>query len=65
MTPEEIKALRKRVGMSQQSFAEVIGVSIHTIHSWEHGKCKPMPMALRKLRAYDFETKSRDIDKKD
>jgi len=59
MKPEEIKALRKRVGMSQQSFAEAIGVSIHTIHSWEHGKCKPMPMALRRLRAYDFETKPR------
>ncbi|HEY3526798.1 MAG TPA: helix-turn-helix domain-containing protein [Nitrososphaeraceae archaeon] len=59
MKPDEIRALRKRNGLSQQSFAEVIGVSIHTIHSWEHGKCKPMPMALRKLRAYDFETKDR------
>ncbi len=59
MKPGDIKALRKRLGLSQEKFAFEVGVSTNSVHFWEKGSRKPLEMAIRKLRALDLETKPR------
>ena len=41
MTPEEIKALRDRLGISTMAFAILLGVSVDTVRSWEQGRRTP------------------------
>lgn len=38
---------RKILGMSQRELAECLGVSIHTIQSWEQDKRKPSQLAVK------------------
>ena len=38
MTPEELRARRKALRLSQQKLAEALGVTQHTISRWEEGK---------------------------
>ena len=38
---EDIKNIRRRSLMSQEAFAQAIGVSFTTVNRWETGKCKP------------------------
>lgn len=49
MTPQEIKELRRSLKMTQQTFAEKVGVSITTVASWENGKHSPQPFLVNKL----------------
>lgn len=37
MEAEEIRAIRKRLGMSQDTFAQLMGVSVATVSNWENG----------------------------
>ncbi len=39
--PKLIQAQRKRLGLSQQEFAKLLGVSTNTLWLWEHGKTAP------------------------
>jgi DNA-binding transcriptional regulator YiaG len=36
-----VKAQRKRLGLSAEAFAKLIGVSLQTIYKWEQGKSRP------------------------
>ncbi len=45
----EILELRKRLGLSQVAFAEVLGVNVLTVRRWEKGKNKPSPIARKLL----------------
>jgi len=53
--PRWIKALRKRLGLSQGKLADIVGVSLSAVGSWEYGRAKPAGknkatlVALRKL----------------
>ena len=47
---EDIAALRKFVGLSQDAFAEALGISVHTLRNWEQGRRKPEGPALALLR---------------
>lgn len=38
MEAEEIRALRKRLGMSQEEFAQLMGVTVATVSNWERGR---------------------------
>ena len=44
---DEIRAIRKKLGMSQGVFALVIGVSRKTVESWESGRYTPDGAARR------------------
>lgn len=50
-TPERIKALRRRAGMSQEAFAAALGVTVSTVTKWEGDRARPRTLAaLRALR---------------
>ena len=46
MTPDEIRALRKSLGMTQPEFAEKLGVTVITVSSWERGIRNPSGSAV-------------------
>jgi putative transcriptional regulator len=47
---EDIAALRKFIGLTQQDFARAIEISVHTLRNWEQGRRKPEGPALALLR---------------
>lgn len=51
LTPEEILAKRKGLGMTQVKFAAAIGISVKKVSAWEHGKSMPTPEELAKVLA--------------
>ena len=46
----DIVALRQFVGMTQQEFADALGISVHTLRNWEQGRRSPEGPALALLR---------------
>lgn len=46
-----IKELRKKMMLSQEEFAKVLGVSFSSINRWENGKHEPTIKIKRKLKA--------------
>jgi DNA-binding transcriptional regulator YiaG len=59
ITPERIRSLRKKLGISQRELGVMAGATIGAVASWEKGKFKPkgekkaVLVALRKLRKRD------------
>ncbi len=47
---DDIVALRRFLGMTQQSFSGALGISIHTLRNWEQGRRNPEGPALALLR---------------
>jgi len=45
----EINAVRANMGLSQEKFATVMGVSMRTLQEWEQGRRKPSGAALSLL----------------
>ena len=45
-----IPAARRKLGLSQSGFAELLGISIRTLHHWEHGTRRPSGAARVLLR---------------
>jgi putative transcriptional regulator len=41
IAPPSIKAIRKKLNLSQSDFALMIGVSISTLQNWEQGRREP------------------------
>ena len=41
ITPDEIKATRERIGVSQSAFAAMLNVSKRTLQEWEQGRRQP------------------------
>lgn len=50
MTPEEIQAIRKMYGISQERFAALLGTTVVTVNRWENGKTKPSRLYIRELK---------------
>ena len=42
---EQLKALRRQRGWSQEDLARELGVSFSTVNRWENGKTKPSRLA--------------------
>jgi len=45
VTPADIKAARKKVGLSRNDFARVFGLSPTTLRKWENGERRPRALA--------------------
>jgi putative transcriptional regulator len=52
-SPEEIRALRERLNMSQSVLATAINASACSIQKWERGTKKPSGTALKLLNLLD------------
>ena len=46
----DVAALRRFVGLTQQQFAQALGISVHTLRNWEQGRRTPEGPALALLR---------------
>lgn len=47
---DDIVMLRRFVGLSQEHFAQALGISVHTLRNWEQGRRSPHGAALALLR---------------
>ncbi len=45
----EVVRLRSRLDLSQEKFAEKLGVSLSCVEKWEQGQHKPRGLSLRAL----------------
>lgn len=48
-TSELIRALRDRLGLSQEKLAARLGVSFQTVNRWEKGRVTPSPLGLKAI----------------
>ncbi|MEI6205335.1 MAG: helix-turn-helix domain-containing protein [Desulfuromonadales bacterium] len=46
----EVRALRAQFGLSQDKFADLVGISVGTLRNWEQGRRKPEGPARVLLR---------------
>jgi transcriptional regulator with XRE-family HTH domain len=44
-----VRELRDHLGLTQEQFAQEIGVSFSTVNVWENGKRAPLPFLRRRL----------------
>ena len=44
---EQLKALRRQRGWSQEDLARELGVSFSTVNRWENGKARPSRLAQK------------------
>jgi putative transcriptional regulator len=54
--PLLIKELRKRLGLTQEQFAQKVGVTYGSVNNWENGKRTPQPFLVRRLVEMKEET---------
>ena len=47
---DDIIALRRFTGLTQQEFAKALAISVHTLRNWEQGRRTPEGPALALLR---------------
>ena len=47
--PALIKELRERLDLTQEQFAQKVGVTYSTVNHWENGKRTPQPYLVRRL----------------
>ena len=50
MKPDQIRQLRKTLDLTQQQFAERLGVSFVTLNRWENGQSRPSALGLARLQ---------------
>lgn len=50
MTGAEVRALRHRLGLTQEQMARALTVTFSTINRWENGHARPSALALRALQ---------------
>jgi DNA-binding transcriptional regulator YiaG len=50
MSPRQVKAIRKALGLTQQQLANIIGARQHTVARWETGANEPKGANLKALK---------------
>lgn len=56
MEHRRIRELRTHFGLSQERFAQLLGVSLQTVRRWEQGLTKPLPIISLRLEELQRET---------
>ncbi len=59
MIDMNVKKIRKNLGLTQEEFAEKIGVAFSTINRWENDHRKPSKLALRRIEELTGEIKKK------
>lgn len=52
MLSEQIKMARQKAFLSQEAFAQTLGVAYSTINRWETGKSKPNLSAMKAIKEF-------------
>lgn len=47
------RAIRERLGVTQERFAAMLGIDMKTLEDWEHGRREPTGPAMRLLQIAD------------
>jgi putative transcriptional regulator len=47
--PKLVKGLREQLKLTQEQFAQRVGVTYSTVNHWENGKRMPQPFLIRRL----------------
>lgn len=50
MKPEEIIAIRKKLGVSQERFAHMLGTTAVSVNRWENGKAVPSRLYVKEIK---------------
>ena len=50
LEPGDVAALRRFVCLTQEQFAEALGISVHTLRNWEQDRVQPDGPGLALLR---------------
>ena len=50
--PKEIKRIRQRSFLTQQEFANALGVAFSTVNRWEAGRSKPTLKAMKSINTF-------------
>ena len=45
-----IRTIRQRTGLTQEKLAAKLGVTFPTVNRWEHGRTKPSPLAIMRIK---------------
>ncbi len=53
--PPEVKLIREKIGLSQNRFAMLVGVSKRTLENWEQGRRQPSGPARALLRILEVQ----------
>jgi transcriptional regulator with XRE-family HTH domain len=59
MKPLQIKKLRRKLQLTQEKFAEVLGVSFATVNRWENGKASPQADRVKRMGTLEAEGANR------
>ena len=54
----DVASVRKKTGLSQNRFAELLGVSVRTLQDWEQGRRTPSGAARRLLSVAEKDPKA-------
>lgn len=52
-----VRRERERLGLTLAEYAELVGTSLSTIYSWEHGDCRPLAAQLDRWLAVKYVSK--------
>lgn len=44
-----VRRVRERMGLTQEQFAQEVGVSFSTVNQWENGRRRPQPYLMKRL----------------
>ena len=58
LTPDEVRAIRQRSGLSQTAFATAYGLNLRTLQDWEQGRTQPDGPARAYLLVIDREPRA-------
>ena len=50
LEPGDVAALRRFICLTQEQFADALGISVHTLRNWEQDRVKPDGPGLALLR---------------
>jgi DNA-binding XRE family transcriptional regulator len=57
MTSKEVRRIRKRLGLTQKSFAKKVGASEISVIRWENGHTKMLPLFARQIQKLEKESR--------
>ncbi|MBI4339628.1 MAG: Hsp20 family protein [Chloroflexi bacterium] len=55
MDRTRVREIRRRLELSQERFAQLLGVSVQTVRRWEHGLTRPLPIISLRLRELEHQ----------